>query len=345
MKLLVTGATGFLGSHIVDACLRQGDAVRVLARPSSDLGYLTSLPGVEIVAGDLTSAASLRDAARGVDAVYHSAARVSDQGTRQQFLAANVDGTRALVDGARAGGVGRFVFVSSPSVVMDDRDQIDIDERTPYPRRYLNLYSETKALAEQLVLAASGPGFVTCSLRPRAVWGPRDRTGWLPKMMAKIRAGRLPDMSAGGAVRASLCYAENAADACLLAARADAGAVGGKAYFITDGDSVDVWAFAAQMIELFGLPPLSRKVDPRVVRAVAGVVDAVWALPPLAARRAPPLSRYAVALLTRSATYDIGAARRDLGYQPRVDRPTGLARLKAWVDGNGGVDALVRGAA
>jgi 2-alkyl-3-oxoalkanoate reductase len=344
MNVLVTGATGFLGSHIVDAARAQGDRVRVLARASSDTTYLRTLPGVEIVDGDLTSAASLEAATRGIEVVYHSAARVSDQGTRAEFVAANVDGTRDLLAAARNAGVGRFVFVSSPSVVMDDSDQVDIDESTPYPARFLNLYSETKAAAEQLVLAANAPGFVTCAIRPRAVWGPRDRSGWLPKLGGKILDGRLPNLSGGRTVLASMCYVSNAAEACLLAARASAENVGGKAYFVTDDDRTDVWRFASEIGELFGLPPIRRRVDPRAVRVIAGVLDRIWSVPALAKRYPPPLSRYAVALLSRTATYDISAARRDLGYAPRVGRAEGLAQLKAWVDGVGGFRALTAAA-
>jgi 2-alkyl-3-oxoalkanoate reductase len=340
MNVLVTGATGFLGSHIVDACLAQGDRVRVLARASSDLTYLRTLPGVEIVHGDLTSAASLAAATRGVEAIYHSAARVSDQGTRAEFHEANVAGTRHLMHAASASGVGRFVFVSSPSVVMDDSDQVDVDESTPYPRRFLNLYSETKAEAEQLVLAANRPGFVTTAIRPRAVWGPRDRTGWLPKLSSKIISGRLPNLSGGKPILASLCYCENAALACLLAARSSA--AGGKAYFVTDDEKTDVWQFASTIIDMFGLPPIRRTVNPAPVRLIARLFDLVWKLPALARRYPPPLSAYAVALLSRTATYDISAARRDLGYQPRVDQATGLVQLKSWIDGIGGIQALIR---
>src|SRR5206468_6581108 len=135
VKALVTGASGFLGSHIVDACARAGDTVRVLVRPSSDLSYLRTVEGVEYAYGDLSDAASVRAAVRGVDVVYHAAARLTDHGGRAQFLDVNVVGTRRLLDPARAGGAGRFVFVSSPSAVMDGADQVGIDESTPYPAR------------------------------------------------------------------------------------------------------------------------------------------------------------------------------------------------------------------
>jgi nucleoside-diphosphate-sugar epimerase len=340
MKALVTGASGFLGSHIVTECLARGDSIRVLVRPSSDLRFLEALAGVEVVYGDLTSAESLERAARGMDVIVHSAARVSDYGSRADFHAANVAGTARLLDAASRTDVRRFVFVSSPSVVMDGNDQVGIDEATPYPSRYLNLYSETKAEAERLVLERNGERLVTCAIRPRGIWGPRDKTGWLPKIVAKMQTGRMPNLSGGRTVHASLCYCENAALACVLAARSEA--VGGKAYFVTDAEVTDVWRFADVVAELFALPRIERRLSPRALGLAVALSEAVWSVPYVAKRYSPPLSRYAVALLTRTGTYDIAAARRDFGYAPRVSQTDGLARLKAWVDTIGGVPELVR---
>lgn len=340
MHVLVTGASGFLGSHIVDSCLARGDRVRVLVRRSSDLSYLRTLPGVELTFGDMTERDSVLHATRGIDTVIHSAARVTDHGSRAQFWSENVTATELLLEASKSNGARRFVFVSSPSVVMDGSDQVDIDESHPYPRRYLNLYSETKAAAERAVLRANEERLVTCSIRPRAVWGPRDKSGYMPKILKKMMAAKMADLSAGRKVMASLCYCTNAAEACVLAARARG--VGGKAYFVTDAEKTDVWAFARRIAELFGVPPISRTVSPVIVEALVHVIELLWKLPILSHRYSPPVSRYSLALLTRTGTYDTRAAARDLGYRPTVDQETGLAQLKAWVDDIGGVGEFVR---
>ncbi|MEV6398713.1 NAD-dependent epimerase/dehydratase family protein [Streptomyces sp. NPDC051907] len=341
MRALVTGASGFLGSHIVDACARAGDEVRVLVREQSDLSYLRTVPGVEFAYGDLRDAASVRRAMDGVDVVHHSAARVTDRGTRAQFWDENVAGTERLMSAAQEAGARRFVFISSPSALMGVRggDQVDIDESEPFPARHLNLYSETKAAAEQRVLAANRTDFTTVALRPRAVWGPRDHSGFMPRLIAKMMTGSLPDLSGGRRVYASLCYCENAADACVRAARADG--VGGRAYFIADEQPVETWSMLAQLAERFGGRPPTRRVNQRVLRAVAFTADMLWKLPPLAERSSPPISRYTLALLTRSATYDTSAAQRDLA-PPRVGHEAGMARLEAWIDRIGGVEEFVR---
>ncbi|MFT7520901.1 MAG: nucleoside-diphosphate-sugar epimerase, partial [Kiritimatiellia bacterium] len=186
MRAFVTGGSGFLGSHIVDACLARADAVVALVRPTSDTTYLDSLD-VQMVVGDLSDERALARMLHGVDVIYHAAARVLDYGTREQFFEANVRGTERLLSAARAAGVPRFVFISSPSVVMNGADQVDVDERVPYPSRFLNLYSQTKAIAEQRVIASNGDGLTTCSLRPRGIWGPRDLRGAMPKMIKRMR--------------------------------------------------------------------------------------------------------------------------------------------------------------
>jgi nucleoside-diphosphate-sugar epimerase len=339
MKVLVTGASGFLGSHIVDECVRSGDDVRVLVRLSSDLSYLRTVPGIDFAFGNLTDESAVERATSGVDVVYHSAARVLDYGSRDQFWDANVVGTERLLEAARRNGASRFVFVSSPSAVMTGEDQFDIDESQPYPERYLNRYSETKAAAERLILAADSPGFTTCAIRPRGVWGPRDRHGFLPKLVAKMLAGKLPDLSGGRTVYTSLCYCQNAAQACLLAARSDR--VGGKAYFVADGETTDVWALIAEVGRLFGAQPPTRTVSPAFRDVLVEAVELVWRLPFIAHRYSPPLSRYSAALLTRSTTYDTGAAARDFGYRPTVDQRTGLHALTRWVEQIGGVREFV----
>lgn len=339
MKVLVTGATGFLGSYIVDKCIEQGDAVRVLVRKTSNIDYLKKYPSIEYAYGDLTDMASLRKATKGVDAIYHSAARVTTMGDHTQFYNDNVLSTRCLVDEAKKQGVKRFIFISSPSIFFDFTHQNDIDETYAYPKKYINFYSETKALAEQYVLSSNDKNFIACSLRPRGIWGPRDTTGFVPKIVLGMLKEKFPDMSGGKDIYATLCHVENAADACILAARSDK--VGGKAYFITDDETVNVWDFLTQLGKTFKAPPIKKKVNPNVLMFIGGLFDLVWKIPVLARKVEAPLSRYAVGLLTYSSTFNISAAKNDFGYQPKVNQNTGMDSLKKWVNNIGGVEKFV----
>ncbi|MFE6924467.1 NAD-dependent epimerase/dehydratase family protein [Nocardia sp. NPDC057663] len=344
MKILVTGASGFLGGALVRALVADGaHDVSILVRPTSVLDDLgAALDRVTVVHGDLADPASLVRAVAGMDVVIHSAARVDERGTMARFWAENVQATELLLDAARGSGATRFVFVSSPSALMDrdGGDQLDVDESLPYPRRYLNFYSATKAAAERTVLAANTDGFTTVALRPRAIWGAGDRSGPIVRLLGRTAAGSLPDLSYGRTVEASLCHVDNIVHACRLAVTADA--VGGKAYFIADAEKTDVWRFLGEVATRLGYAPPSRRPNPRVLAAVVAAIETVWRIPAVAERWSPPLSRYAVALMTRSATYDTGAARRDLGYAPVTDRDTGLTEFLTWLDAVGGVETLTR---
>ncbi|MEC3916986.1 SDR family NAD(P)-dependent oxidoreductase [Nocardia sp. CDC160] len=345
MKALVTGASGFLGGALVRRLVRDGDyEVAILARATSNLRDLSEvIDQVEVITGDLTDQVSLERATKGVDVVFHSAARVDDRGTRAQFVAENVTATENLVRAAKRNGTGRFVFISSPSALMDrdGGDQVNVDESVPYPTRYLNLYSETKAAAERFVLSSNTADFSACALRPRAIWGAGDRSGPIVRLLSRAAAGTLPDLSYGKQVRASLCHVENIVEACVLAARSEN--VGGKAYFIADAEQTDVWGFLGEVATDLGYAKPTRQPNPRVLAAAVAAIETVWRIPFVATRWSPPLSRYVVALMTRTATYDTSAATRDFGYRPIVTRDDGLADFLAWLETQGGVVTLTEG--
>ncbi|MBL1079518.1 NAD-dependent epimerase/dehydratase family protein [Nocardia sp. 2] len=344
MKALVTGASGFLGGALVRRLVRDGDyQVAILARPTSNLRDLAEvIDQVEVIHGDLTDAVSLQRATKGVDVVFHSAARVDERGTRAQFVAENITATEQLLRAARANGARRFVFISSPSALMDrdGGDQVNVNESLPYPTRYLNLYSETKAAAERAVLASNTAEFTTCALRPRAIWGAGDRSGPIVRLLSRAAAGALPDLSFGKQVYASLCHVDNIVEACVRAAASEN--VGGKAYFIADAEQTDVWGFLGEVAGGLGYAPPSRQPNPKVVNAAVALIETIWRIPYVATRWSPPLSRYVVALMTRTATYDTTAAARDFGYAPIVDRATGLTSFLAWLETQGGVVELTK---
>jgi nucleoside-diphosphate-sugar epimerase len=333
MRALVTGASGFLGGALVRRLVRERRGeVAILVRRNSNLADLREvIDDVRVVTGDLADAASLERAAAGAEVVFHSAARVDERGNRNRFWAENVAATERLLSAARRGGASRFVFISSPSALMDrdGGDQVDIDESTPFPRHYLNHYCETKAAAERLVLAANAPGFTTCALRPRAIWGVGDRSGPIVRLLGRAAAGSLPDLSLGRDVYASLCHVENIVQACILAA--DSPNVGGRPYFIADAERTSVWEFLGQVIAELGYAPPGPALDRRLVEALVAVIETLRRIPYLAEHWSPPLSRYTVAVMTRTGTYDTGAATRDFGYAPIVDRQTGMTALLDWM--------------
>lgn len=343
MTVLVSGATGFIGGAVATTLCAQGTQVRALVRnPGHPAVARLRNAGADIAFGDLTAPRTLADAARGTDAVFHAAAHLADTGPAETFRRVNVEGTRSLLAAAADAGVRRFVFVSSPSALMspDGGDQIGIDERVGYPTRFFNHYCATKAQAEQLVLDADSTGMTTTALRPRAVWGPGDSRGPIAVVLTRLAAGRIPDLDPGHSVYASLCYIDHCVAAALAALTAPRDIIGGRAYFIADAQPVDIWPMLRDIAGEFGLAPPHPRLPPAAVTAAARVADVIWRLPALAHHRTPPVSAYTIALLTRTATYDTSAARRDLGVEPWISRAEGISRLHTWVDSIGGVAAL-----
>jgi nucleoside-diphosphate-sugar epimerase len=325
MNVLVTGGTGFLGQHLARALLGSGERVYLLGRNFSSSEALLAAGAVKVRA-DLRERAAVMAACQGMDAVFHAGALSAPWGRRADFEAVNVAGTQHVVDGCLAHGVGRLVVVSSPSVVFDSGDQVELTEAAPYPRRFASVYSETKKLAEDRVNAAVARGLPAVILRPKAIFGPGD-AALLPRVIAAARQGRLPQIGPGTNL-VDLTYVANVVQALLLAR--DAPAAPGKTYTITNGEHVPLWDVIRAVLRRLGLSDALRQVPLRAALLAARLLELRAAL----TGREPLLTRYSAAILGRTQTYDIGAARRDLSYAPAVNVAEGVERtLKFLVHG------------
>jgi len=335
MRVLVTGGGGFLGGAIVRQLVAAGHGVRTVAR--GDYPALAAL-GVEHQRGDLSEAGVASRAVEGVDVVVHVAAKTGVWGKRADFVAANVDATRRLLDAVAAAGVDRLVYTSSPSVIFDGHDHLDADGSLPYPQRYLAHYPETKALAEREVLGANSATLATVALRPHLIWGPGDP--WLlPRVIARHRAGRLRILG-DGTNRVSLTFVENAAAAHLQALHALAPGVewAGRPYFVNDPDPVVLWEWLNALFRRLGLPPCERRVSHGFAHAAGTVAEVVWTL--LGLVDDPPMTRFVAAQLATSHTYTLAPARAAFGYTPVVDAAEGFERtVRAFGGDPGGAPA------
>ena len=327
MKVLVTGGGGFLGRAVVERLLRRGHQVRSYARGSYPA---LAARGVEQVRGDLADPRATAAACAGCRAVVHAAALVpGTPGTASRFHAVNVAGTEAVIAGCRAHRVERLVFASSPSVVFAGRDLRGVDESIPYPDHYDSPYARTKALAEQAVLAANDGALAAAALRPHLIWGPGDRH-LVPALIARARRGRLVRIGRGP-FRIDVTYVDSAAEAHALAVErlAPGAPPAGRAYFISQGEPVDLWQFVGRLLQLAGAPPVRRRVPRWLALAAAGLAEGAGRL--LRPAAAPPLTRFLVREISSSHWFDISAARRDLGYAPPVSIAEGLRRLaRSW---------------
>lgn len=318
----MTGGTGFLGRHIVEKLLAAGRPVAVLARtPAPDL----EKRGVRFIRASLDDAPAVRAACRGIGTVFHVAAKVGVWGRHDDFFRANVLGTRALLEGCREHGVTRFVHTSTPSVVYNGLNLADADESLPLTTSCPSPYPLTKAVAEREVLAANSATLRTIALRPHLIWGVGD-PHLVPRILERARAGRLRIVGEGRN-RVDMVHVANAADAHLLAEAALDGPAAGRAYFITNGEPVVLWDWVNQLLTSLGEPPVTRRVSLRAASAVGAVCEAAWRILPL--KGEPPMTRFIAAELAKDHWFSLDAARRDLGYHPRVTMAAGTAELVA----------------
>jgi len=321
VRVLVTGASGMLGRLTAEALAARGDDVTVLQRRPSGLHRR------EVLA-DVSGASAVVDAARGHDAVVHLAAKVDVTGRWRDYERANVQGTRNVVEACQTVGVRRLVHVSSPSVAHAGSALVGAGAEPADPRRARGHYARSKAMAEQVALAADGGPLAVLAVRPHLVWGPGD-TQLIARIVERARAGRLPVVGSGAALVDST-YVCNAVDA-LVAALDRCESARGEAYVVSNGEPRPVGELIGDICRASGVAAPTRHV-PFPVAALAGVaVDAVWAarlaLPGLPPPGNPPLTRFLAEQLATAHWFDQRCTRSALGWTPRVSLAEGLTEL------------------
>ena len=321
ISALISGATGFLGGHLLARLRDKGFAVRALVRPTSRVdGLIRS--GVEIVRGDVADFKSLRRAMAGRQWVFHTAGKVSDWGSRRDFWTANVEGTANVIAACREAGVKRLVHVSSLTVLGLPRTGARLDEQTPIAVSAPDFYTQSKIGGERLVREAHGRGGLeTVVIRPGLIWGPGDTTV-LPRLAALLRRGRMVFVGRGDN-RLGLSHVENLCQGLILAALAPAAA--GEIYHLTDGEDLTARTAFGALAGALGVPPPRFSLPFPAVYGLAAVLEGVARL-----RKAdvpPALTRYGVRLVACDGRFDIGKARRELGYRPQLTFSQGIAAL------------------
>jgi len=326
-QVLVTGATGLLGSHLVERLVVQGERVRVLVRPGSRTEFLDAL-GVEVVRGDLTDPAACAAAAANVTLVFHCAAKVGDWGRWREFQTGCVDATRTLAQAAARAAVDRFVHISSTSAYGHPPDQeTPIDETATLGQNVwvLDYYTRSKVDGERSLWQMAEAGFLPLTvIRPSWLFGERDRTT-VPRLMREFRRGRMMLVGKGDNPLSAV-YAGVVADAALLAAR-DPGSRG-EAYNITSQGPITQRAFLDLFADALEVPRVSRHVPYSLAFAGGFLMELRDRV--LSRSRPPRVTRYGAWLLGRHLEYSTEKARARLGWEPEISYRESIERTVRW---------------
>ena len=325
-RVLVTGGGGFVGLAIVKKLLEQGRQVVVVGR--HQYPEVLKLGGI-MAQGDIRQQDFLTQACRDCDTVFHVAAKAGVWGTWQEYNSINVLGTENVLKACQANGVSQLIYTSTPSVVFDCHDIQGGDESLPYPQEFLCHYARSKSIAEKMVLDGSAEGLRTVALRPHLIWGPGDGH-LIPRLLERGRKQLLKQVGDGSNM-VDISYIDNVVDAHLLAAQdlAGPGRSAGNAYFISQGQPINLWDWINGLFERLSIHKVEKKVSHGKAYLAGQLMEWLYGL--LRIEREPLMTRFLAEQLARSHWFSIEAAKRDFGYQPKVTTAEGLDRLVAWL--------------
>jgi nucleoside-diphosphate-sugar epimerase len=320
MRLLVTGGTGFIGSHLAEEGRRRGAAVVVLGltdRPEERANAaLLARQGVEILPGSITDGELCERAVRGATHVFHLAVAMREGGKRDEFFeSVNLEGTRRLLEAAARGRVERFVYCSTIGIYGHQAPGITT-EGSPF--RPGNIYERTKVAAERLMRdVAPTTGVPYTILRPADVYGPRDQR--LLKLFRGVSAGRFP-LFGSGAGRRHMVYVDDVVAAFFKACERPEAE--GEAMIVAGPRTCTLRELIEEVRRASGSRRFGRRLPLAPMLAAAAVVEDVCR----ALHVDPPIYRRRMDFFTSDSAFDTSRARRLLGWAPQVELPDGVRR-------------------
>ncbi|MDB6049813.1 MAG: 3-beta hydroxysteroid dehydrogenase/isomerase family protein [Pseudomonas sp.] len=323
MKILVTGASGFIGGRFARFALEQGLDVRVNGRRAEGVEHLVRR-GAKFIQGDLSDPELVQRLCHDVEAVVHCAGAVGVWGKRQAFQQDNVQVTENIVEGCLKQQVRRLVHLSSPSIYFDGHSHLNLREEQ-VPKQFNNHYAATKYLAEQKVFGAEEFGLEVIALRPRFVTGAGDNSIF-PRLLNMQRKNRL-SIIGNGLNKVDFTSMQNLNDA-ILSSLLAAGSALGKAYNISNGAPVPLWDAVNYVMRQMDMPQVTRYRSYGLAYSAAVLNEGACLLRP--GRPEPTLSRLGMQIMSKDFTLDISRARHYLEYEPRVSLWAALDEFCGW---------------
>ncbi|MFO0763116.1 MAG: NAD-dependent epimerase/dehydratase family protein [Byssovorax sp.] len=323
-KSVVTGGAGFVGRHLVDALKKRGDLVTTI-----DVGQKPFRDDVTTLDADIRDVSAMTAAFAGAEVVYHNASIVHTKKNREEDVwSVNLGGTESVLAACKAASVPRLVYVSSASAVYEGRDLENGDESLPYSTISQAPYADSKIAAEKKVLAESGPSLRTVAIRPHVIFGPGD-TRFLPAILTRAKAGKLNYAVGSGDKLSDFTYIDNLIEALLLAEEKLDGPAAGNAYFVTNGEPYPFFRFVADVLKELEMPAMKGSIPYWLAYAVAAIAEGWDTLKGGTLNAESGLTRFAVRYMCTHHYFSIEKAKRELGYQPRVNIAEGIARTAA----------------
>lgn len=323
MRIAITGATGFIGSHLAESLCARGHEVTCLVRDPSRARWLEGVTARR-VRGDLDAPGSLAALVEGQEVVVH-AAGLTKARSLEAYLRVNVEGTGRLLSAALAHAprLSRFVFFSSQAAMGPSVDGTPLAEDAP--QQPVSDYGRSKSMAEKLLREQAGPIPVTV-IRPPVVFGPREKD--VLAYFRLVNAGLMPYL--GGTRVLSIVYAANLVHGVALAIERPLG--GTRSYFFTDGVDLEWTGLLDIIARALGKRPLRIRVPLPAAAAAAAVSSALAGL----AGRPALLNPGMIAEMRHPInTVSDQRARAELGYRPLVTTEQGVEQTVRWYRDNG----------
>tara|TARA_B100000767_G_scaffold120989_1_gene115365 strand:+ start:1438 stop:2424 length:987 start_codon:yes stop_codon:yes gene_type:complete len=320
-KILITGATGFLGSRLVEI-MSTIKGLEILATGRTlKTQNISKKSNLKYILGNLEDTKFVDSLVKGVDTIIHTAALSSQMGNPKDFQRANVEATKHLLKAAKANKIKKFIFISSPSVYFRFKHQLELKESDTLPKP-VNSYAYSKREAEKLVQSSKIPYII---LRPRALIGRGDKV-IMPRILRAHREGRLMRMG-DETNRVDITPVSNVVDAIILALDADKKAVN-QIYNISNGKPELLWPVLDKLLSQLQLPRPTKQISLKLVLVVAKLMElhAKW----INGYREPALTVYGVGTLTMSFGMDISKAKKLLGYHPNQSVQEALNEFVEW---------------
>ena len=327
MKILVTGATGFVGGYIL-GYLRDnlpGAELVGTGRNEQKCSELRS-SGFNIIRGDISVPEFVKSSFSDITHVVHSAARASMWGKYDEFYRDNILSTRALLNNLPE--LERFVYISTANIYFNRKDRLNVREDDPLPGRYLSNYPLTKLQAEKEVLNCNS-GVHSISLRPRGIIGPGDTTAF-PRIISAFKENKIRMLGSGENI-IDLTSVKNLADATMLAL-SSGDHTSGQAYNITDGSTHQLWPLLTDVAKKLGYEAPVPRMNFQLVNAFASIAELIARL---RNNGEPVIHRYGVALMKTSFTLNIDKAVNQLGYKPVTTTEECINEFLEWIRDTG----------